>query len=186
MAIDCDFDRLGNLAARHGDVHMMLGHSEFGDNTTYHVQTLVDNVSLLTEEVLEEISEAVVACRHRELGVSPGDPLRCRVDSSVAKAHVEWPTDVHLLRDAVHCMIREAHRACKGHNNSGWRKHRYLANSVQESFYSVRTRRQWRHATKVERYLALCRRLIFRAEASVDTLKANRISHGHGSIFSWF
>ncbi len=69
MAIDCDFDRLGNLAARHGDVCMMLGHSEFGDDTTYHVQTLVDNVGLLTEEVLEEISEAVVACGHRELRV---------------------------------------------------------------------------------------------------------------------
>ena len=97
MAIDCDFDRLRNLADWHKQVRMMLGHSEFGNDTTYHVQTLVDNVSLLTEEVLEEISEAVVACRHRELGVSPGDPLRCRVDSSVAKAHVEWPMDVGLL-----------------------------------------------------------------------------------------
>ena len=87
------------------------------------------------------------------------------------------PTDVHLLRDAVHCMIREAHRACKGHKIPGWRKHRYLANEVQKSFYSVRTRRQWRDTKKVGRYLALCRKLVLRAEASVETLKAKGIPH---------
>ncbi len=177
MAIDCDFDRLGNLVARHSDVRMMLGHSEFGDDTTYHVQTLVDNVSLLTEEVLEEISEAVVACGHRELGVSPGDPLRCRVDSSVAKAHVDCPTDVGLLWDAVHCMVREAHCVCNAHDIPGWRKHKYLANRLQKSYYSVRTSRQWRDTTKVERYLALCQKLVLRAETSVDTLKAAGIPH---------
>ena len=34
MAIDCYFDRLGNLADRHGDMRMMLRHSDFGDDTT--------------------------------------------------------------------------------------------------------------------------------------------------------
>ncbi len=67
MAIDCDCDRLSDQANNHRWLPMMLGHSDFGDDTTYHVQTLVDNVSLLTEEVLEEINEAVAACGHREL-----------------------------------------------------------------------------------------------------------------------
>ena len=75
-------------------------------------------------------------------------------------------------------MVREAHRACKAHDTSGWRKHKYLANRVQKPYYSVRTSRQWRDMTKVERYLALCRKLVLRAEESVDTLKANGIPHG--------
>ena len=137
----------------------------------------MDNVSLLTEEVLEEISKAVVACGHRKLGVSPGDPVRCRVDSSVAKAHVEWPTDVGLLWDAVHCMVREAHRACNAHDIPGCRKHKYLANSVQKSFYNVRTSRQWRDTTKVERCLAVCQKLVLRAEESVAILEAEGIPH---------
>ena len=65
LAIDCDFDRLRNLADNHRQLRQMLGHADFYDKTSYQLQTIIDNVSLLTEDVLEEINEVVVACGHR-------------------------------------------------------------------------------------------------------------------------
>ena len=65
MALDCDFDRLRNLADHHGQLRQMLGHTDFYDGPPYQLQTVIDNVSLLTEDVLEEINEVVVACGHR-------------------------------------------------------------------------------------------------------------------------
>ncbi len=52
MALNCDFDRLTNLANHHQPLRQMLGHAEFYDRTKYHLQTVIDNVSLLTEEAL--------------------------------------------------------------------------------------------------------------------------------------
>ena len=121
MALDCDFDRLRNLTDNHRRLRQMLGHADFCDETPYQLQTIIDNVSLLTEGVLEEINEVVVACGHRLVKKRSQDPLRCRVDSSVAKTHVHWPTDVSLLWDAMRCLIRELHRTCRAHRIAGWR-----------------------------------------------------------------
>ena len=64
-ALDCDFDRLRNLADHHRQVRQMLGHADFFDETRYHLQTIIDTVSLLTEDILEEINKVVVDCGHR-------------------------------------------------------------------------------------------------------------------------
>lgn len=65
IAIDCDFHRLRNLAGSHRQVRQMMGHADFYDTTPYELQTVIDNVSLLTEDIVEEINEAVAACGHR-------------------------------------------------------------------------------------------------------------------------
>ena len=101
MALNCDFDRLTNLANHHQPLRQMLGHAEFVDRTKYHLQTVIDNVSLLTEEALQKINKVVVECGHARLNVEAEAPLECRVDSAVTKTNVHWPTDVNLLRDAM-------------------------------------------------------------------------------------
>ncbi len=64
-AIDCDFDRLVDYANNHEKVRQMLGHADFGEKQYYQLQTVMDNVSLLTEETLEDINRVVVASGHR-------------------------------------------------------------------------------------------------------------------------
>ncbi len=39
------------------------------------------------------------------------DPLRGRCDSFVVKTDVHYPTDVHLLWDAMRCLVRDTGRA---------------------------------------------------------------------------
>lgn len=52
QGLRCDFDRLHDLANHHATLRAFLGHGEFGDTTYYEYQTVVDNVRLLTPELL--------------------------------------------------------------------------------------------------------------------------------------
>lgn len=60
-----DYDKLKEIADNHKTIRQMLGHGFTDDNKTYHLQTLKDNVSLLTPEILNRINELVVNAGHR-------------------------------------------------------------------------------------------------------------------------
>ena len=55
-----DYDKLKEMADQHITIRKMLGHGVFDDETTYPMQTIRDNVSLLTPEVLDEINQLIV------------------------------------------------------------------------------------------------------------------------------
>ena len=56
LNLNCDYDRLQSLANNYKTVREMLGHSDF-DEDYYELQTLKDNVQLLTPDVLAEINQ---------------------------------------------------------------------------------------------------------------------------------
>ncbi len=176
MALDCDFDRLTNLANHHRTLRQTLGHAEFGDRTKYALQTVIDNVSLLTEEALQEINKVVVACGHGRLNVEAEAPLECRVDSAVTKTNVHWPTDVSLLRDAMDSLLRALHCTCAAHEVHGWRKYKYWLREVRKAFNRVRDSRRWRSVRKVTTYLELCSQLVARALATLEALRKREIA----------
>ena len=102
----------------------------------------------------------------------PGEPLRGRCDSFVVETDVHYPTDVNLLWDAVRCLVRETGRAAEQYGVRGWRQWRYLTREVRNLFNKVRsTRRAKRHPERVEAYLARCRALVERAEATLHALR---------------
>jgi hypothetical protein len=60
LDLNCDFDRLHELTNQHNTIREMLGHGTFSE-VRYHFQTLKDNVSLLTPELLDEINQLIVS-----------------------------------------------------------------------------------------------------------------------------
>ena len=64
LGLGCDYDRLHELANEHRTIRAMMGHSDWQGEHEYGLQTLKDNVGLLTEEVLQEINRLVVAAGH--------------------------------------------------------------------------------------------------------------------------
>ena len=50
--INCDYDKLLDLANYHALLREMLGHGQF-DKNIYALQTIKDNIALLTPEILE-------------------------------------------------------------------------------------------------------------------------------------
>ena len=106
QGLGCDFDRLHDLANHHATIRAFLGHGDFVDKTRYEYQTVVDNVSLLTPELLSAVGQLVVESGHKVARKKPGEPLRGRCDSFVVETDVHYPTDVSLLWDAMRCVLR--------------------------------------------------------------------------------
>ena len=177
QGLGCDFDRLHDLANHHATVRAFLGHSDFGDKTYYEYQTVLDNVCLLTPELLSVVGRLVVESGHAVAKKKLGEPLRGRCDSFVVETDVHYPTDVSLLWDAMRCLLRETGRAAGEHAVGGWRQWRHLSRQVKRLFDRVRsTRRAKHHPERVEAYLARCRALVARAVETRDALRETGVA----------
>ena len=64
LDLNCDYDRVHELVNEHRSLRQMLGHGIYDSETRYHFQTLKDNVSLLTPELLDQINVLVVGSGH--------------------------------------------------------------------------------------------------------------------------
>lgn len=72
--LNWDYDRLHEQANSHLGLRQMLGHSNAFDNKYYELQTLKDNVCLLTPEILDKINQVVVKAGHKLLKKKPKIP----------------------------------------------------------------------------------------------------------------
>jgi hypothetical protein len=70
QGLGCDWDRLQELANEHRTLRQMLGHRD-EDRTHYRMQTLIDNVSLLSPQVLADINQLVVESGHEVVKKKP-------------------------------------------------------------------------------------------------------------------
>ncbi len=175
QGIGCDFDRLRSLVNHHGLVRTMMGHDDGFARGRYEFPTLVDNVALLTPALLERVGPLLVASGHKVARKKPGAVLRGRVDSFCVETDVHYPTDVHLLWDAVRSLVRIATREAQRHGLSGWRQSRHVQTRLRQGFHRVRIRRR-QTPKRVRAYRRLGRRLITQA----DRTRAGLIMVGAG------
>ena len=70
QGLGCDFDRLHDLTNHHQTIRAFLGHGDFDDKTRYEYQTVVDNVSLLTPELLSAVGRLVVEREGEDVDVA--------------------------------------------------------------------------------------------------------------------
>ena len=66
LRLNCnwDYDKVHDIANEHNKVREFLGHTIHEYNERYGLQTIKDNVSLLTPELLNEINQVVVKAGH--------------------------------------------------------------------------------------------------------------------------
>ncbi len=66
LRLNCnwDYDKLREIANNHMTLREMLGHGFFDRNSKYALQTLKDNVSLLTPEVLDKVNQIALKAGH--------------------------------------------------------------------------------------------------------------------------
>ena len=183
QGLGCDFDRLHDLANHHRTVRAMRAHGDFADDSRYELQTLIDNVSLLTPKLLSAVGRLVVESGHAVAGKKPGEPLRGRCDSFAVETDVHYPTDVSLLWDAMRCLIRDPARLARRHEVRGWRQWRHGSRSVRTLFNAVRsTRRAKGRPERVEAYLARCGEWVGRAEATLGALAGKGVPESEWAV----
>ncbi len=94
------------------------------------MQTLKDNISLFTPELLMKINDVVVSAGHNLVKKNAGE-LRARCDSFVVKTNVHFPTDISLLYDAVRKSVELSVSLCDESGLSGWRQSDFLLKKLR-------------------------------------------------------
>lgn len=176
QGLNCDFDRLHDLVNEHNTLRQFLGHADVWDKHRYSYQSLVDNIRLLTPQLLSEVGKLVVETGHKFSKKKPGDVLHGRCDSFVAETDVHFPTDVNLLWDAMRCLIRNTGRLSNEYGLDGWRQWNHLTNSVRKKYHAVRKTSRAK-PEDVQAYLGQCRHLVARAEVTLAGLREAGAGH---------
>ena len=116
-----DYDKIKEMADNHLTIRQMLGHGIFEHDKKYPLQTIRDNVSLLTPKVLDEINQIIVHSGHKILKKNSEEKINIKVDSFVLETDVHYPTDINLLWDAARKVIQLTAKVCNGIKWPGWR-----------------------------------------------------------------
>lgn len=125
LGLDCDYDRLEDLANHHTLLRQILGVSPVptAEEKPFHYKTLSDNVCHLDEELLAQINAIVAQAGRAVFKKKDGpEPIRAKTDSYVLETNVHYPTDLNLLWDAQRKCLDLICRLMSRHDLAGWRK----------------------------------------------------------------
>ena len=152
LDLNWDYDHLHGQVNNHRTLRQMLGHANIFDTHYYHLQTLKDNVQLLTPELLDKINQVVVEAGHGVVKKKGNEVLRGRCDSFVVETNVHYPTDITLLYDAMRKVITLTARLCELHDESGWRQHVYNVKHVKRKMRTTQMKKRGGGRTEAQKY----------------------------------
>ena len=127
LGLNCDYDRLEDLANHHGLIRPILGLPAVAgpDEKPFHHKTLSQNICHVDEALLHEINTLVAQAGRavfKKKDAAPAEPLRIKADTYVVETNVHFPTDLNLLWDAQRKCANLAGRLARGQQLPGWRK----------------------------------------------------------------
>ena len=181
---NCDFDKLHELANNHRTLRLMLGHAETDTDSCYALQTIRDNVSLLTPEILDEINQIVVPVGQSFAMKKKDECLKTSCDSFVLETDVHYPTDSNLLYDAMRKMITLIAIVCSAVGITQWRQSYHNIQKVKRLLRNLQKLRRSTSkdaAKKAQResiiidahenYIQVCEDLISRVTETICILR---------------
>ena len=171
LDLNIDYDRLLELVNEHKTLRQMLGHGLCDAHQQYNRQTLVDNVALLTPELLDKLNQIIVTGGHALL--KKGDAaLRGRCDSFVVETDVRFPGDILSLYDAMRKAILLTARWCERNQLSHWRQYRYNLRQLKRLLRKVQNRKRCKAPKNQEPTIYAHRVYIEQAQWYVDKIQA--------------
>jgi len=184
LRLNCnwDYDKLKEIADNHQKVREMLGDGIGDSGYRYPLQTIKDNVSLLTPEILDKVNQVVVKAGHRVLGTE-GEKIRGRCDSFVVETDVHFPTDINLLLDAMRKIVTLLGRLCVSLGLGGWRQSAHLLRKLKKLYRGAQNqKRRSRKSRKTSEeaviaahrdYVEAAQGCVERAEATIALIKGS-------------
>jgi transposase, IS5 family len=151
LDLNIDYDRLHHAVNCDSLIRQMLGHGVFDQEGNYQLQTIKDNVNLLTPELLDEINQVVVKAGHILLKKKESEPLRGRCDSFVVETNVHFPTDINLLFDAMRKVITLSAELCERYKLSEWRQQVYNVKQVKRLMRTAQNKKRARAKTEEQK-----------------------------------
>ena len=183
LDLNWDYDRLQEQVNNHKTIRQMLGHSTLFDEHYYELQTLKDNVRLLTPELLDEVNQLVVKMGHDLVKKKGKEVLRGRCDSFVVETNVHYPTDITLLFDGMRKVITLTGQLCEIEKDTSWRQHAYNVRQIKGQMRKTQKKKRGggkttaqqekRQSAMVEAhqdYIALSQRYLTKATETLSLL----------------
>lgn len=180
-SLDTNYDRLHDFANYHSLVRQIMGVDfVFGYEKNiqqYGLQTIKDNVKLISKEQIDEINLLVVEAGHRLVKKKEDEKLNINVDTYVLESNVHFPTDLNLLWDSIRKCIEIFSYLSNNYNIKGWRKKDNWRRRLKGAFrISARVHKgggknkDIRLKTIVAAYLSLSKLLLNKTLKSIDEI----------------
>ena len=183
-ATGTNWDRLHLMANGDRFVREIMGiHcTRFGmEEIEFDYQNILDNVSLIDEELLYQINTIVVEAGHQLLKKKENEvvELQLKTDSYAVETNVHFPTDLNLLWDSLRKCLDTIEKLQALTPVKGWRKIKYIRKTLKSQFRRTshqvfKGKPEQAKKQSVQQYLHQARLL----EASVSAL----IKHPPASI----
>lgn len=168
-----DYDKLVEIANEHKTIREFLGHIDFGNR--YALQTVKDNVLLLTPEVLDQIGSVVIDKGHDLLGKKDVS-LSGRCDSFVVETDVHFPTDINLLWDSMRKMITRIALIFSDLGLTEWRQSDYILRKIKKLFRKAnklkRSKNQAESIIAHQTYIDTAMGYILRTRRDIEIVRA--------------
>jgi hypothetical protein len=134
LNLNCDYDRLHELANQHLTIRQMLGIGMF-DKAYFESKTIQNNIKLFTPEILNQINVVIVQLGHRVS--SKKKSLHAKCDSFVVETNVHFPTDNGLLYDAIRKVIILTNNLCEKYKIKGWRQKSHNIRKIKSTITKI-------------------------------------------------
>jgi IS5 family transposase len=130
-----DWDTLETMSNYHELVRKVLGVHSTGfiqdkDKYTFCRQTILDNVSLLDEDLLQQINALVTEAGQTLVKKKGDDTLSLKTDSYVVEKNVEFPYDLNLLWESIRKTLDTIPHLVNLLQIKGWRKIKALKKNI--------------------------------------------------------
>jgi hypothetical protein len=179
-----DYDKVHEMANNHNKLREMLGHSKTDFDRQYALQTIRDNIALLTPVKLDEVNQIVVKAGHSLISPNKDPQLKGSCDSFVVETDVHYPTDTNLLFDAIRKMISLLAIICSEVDITAWRQSHHnilkvkrLLRGIQKLRRSTskdeakKQKRDQFIIDKHQNYIDVCQGFVIRAKETIRILR---------------
>ncbi|MCP4099142.1 MAG: ISNCY family transposase [Planctomycetaceae bacterium] len=137
LVCNWDYDKLHEIANNHIRLRMMLLHTPYDKNPFYGLQTIKDNISLFTPEILDKINTVFAKFGQLIAGKKEDGKLYGSCDSFPGETNVHFPTDINLLFDALRKTITIIMALCGFTGLKGWREGKSIIKKAKKLFMQV-------------------------------------------------
>jgi len=162
----------------------MLGHSATDFDSNYALQTIRDNIALLTPQILDEINQIVVKAGHGIISKKKVPELRGSCDSFVVETDVHYPTDTNLLFDAMRKIISLIAIICSEIGITDWRQSHHNITKIKRLLRCIqklkrstskdkrkKEERENLIAAEHQKHIDVCQGFVFKSKETIRILR---------------
>lgn len=148
--------------------------TDFSSGVSYQYQNIYDNVTLLSDEVVDEINDIIVEAGHHVFKKKEVEALLCKIDSFVVETDTHFPTDYNLLWDSA----RKCLDIVADLDMPGWRKHHNWHKQLKNLMREVGKTSSAGGKNKEERLEQATNAYLYKARTLSDKLKSSINTYG--------